>query len=85
VVTAIKHSATLAPNPVQGYAIKPRLIAEFCNRYPHVESVTLNGLDGDAYFIDLQDALKRDVGMNVPLAGSLHTLGLGSTGLSVSQ
>ena len=35
--------------------------------------MTLNGLDGDAYFIDLKDALTRDVGMNVPLAGSLHT------------
>jgi len=47
--------------------------------------VTLNGFDGDAYFIDLQDGLTRDVGMNVPLAGSLHTLGLGATGLSCNQ
>ncbi|MDB5923161.1 MAG: hypothetical protein JWN13_2097 [Betaproteobacteria bacterium] len=85
VLTAIKHPVTLAPNPVQGYAIKPRLIADLCNRYPHVESVTLNGLDGDAYFIDLKDALKRDVGMNVPLSGSLHTFGLGATGVSVNQ
>jgi 4-hydroxy-tetrahydrodipicolinate synthase len=85
VLTAIKHPVTLAPNPIQGYSIKPQLIAEFCNRYPQVESVTLNGLDGDTYFIDLKDALKRDVGMNVPLAGSLHTLGLGATGLSCNQ
>jgi len=85
VLTAIKHPVTLAPNPIQGYSIKPRLIADLCNRYRHVESVTLNGLDGDAYFIDLKDALKRDVGMNVPLSGSLHTLGLGATGLSVNQ
>ena len=76
---------TLAPNPIQGYSIKARLIADLCNRYPQVESVTLNGLDGDAYFIDLKDGLTRDVGMNVPLAGSLHTLGLGATGLSCNQ
>jgi hypothetical protein len=30
-------------------------------------------------------ALKPDVGMNIPLAGSLHTLGFGATGLSVNQ
>src|SRR5262249_10565457 len=29
--------------------------------------------------------LTRDVGMNVPLAGSLHTFGLGATGLSCNQ
>ncbi len=85
VLAAIKHPVTLAPNPIQGYTIKARLIADLCNRYPQVESVTLNGLDGDAYFIDLKDGLTRDVGMNVPLAGSLHTLGLGATGLSCNQ
>ena len=85
VLAAIKHPVTLAPNPVQGYTIKPQLIADLCNRYHQVESVTLNGLDGDAYFIDLNDGLKRKVGMNVPLSGSLHTLGLGATGLSVNQ
>ena len=85
VLAAIKHPVTLAPNPVQGYTIKPRLIADLCNRYGQVESVTLNGLDGDAYFIDLKGGLKRDIGMNVPLPGSLHTLGLGATGLSVNQ
>ena len=49
------------------------------------ETLRENGFDGDAYFIDLQDRLTRDVGMNVPLAGSLHTLGLGATGLSCNQ
>ena len=85
VLTAIKHPVTLAPNPIQGYTPRAGLIADLCNRYTQVESVTLNGLDGDAYFIDLKDGLTRDVGMNVPLAGSLHTFGLGATGLSCNQ
>ena len=34
VLTVIKHPVTLAPNPIQGYPIKPRLIADLCNRYP---------------------------------------------------
>jgi 4-hydroxy-tetrahydrodipicolinate synthase len=85
VLASIRHPVTLAPNPVQGYAPSAALIADLCNRYQQVESVTLNGFDGDAYFIDLQDGLNRQVGMNVPLAGSLHTLGLGATGLSCNQ
>src|SRR5262249_31984843 len=75
VLPAIKHPVTLEPNPTQGYTPKAALIADLCNRYPQVESITLNGFDGDAYFIDLKDALKRNVGMNVPLSGSLHTFG----------
>jgi 4-hydroxy-tetrahydrodipicolinate synthase len=86
VLGAIKHPVTLAPNPVQGYTPKASLMADLCNRYPQVVSVTLNGFDGDVYFIDLNDGIKRSgVGMNVPLAGSLHTLGLGATGLSCNQ
>jgi 4-hydroxy-tetrahydrodipicolinate synthase len=85
VLTAIKYPVTLAPNPIQGYAPSAGMIADLCNRYQQVESVTLNGLDGDAYFIDLKDKLTRDVGINVPLAGSLHTFGLGATGLSCNQ
>jgi len=85
VLAAIKHPVTLAPNPIMGYTPGAGLIADLCSRHPQVESVTLNGLDGDAYFIDLKDRLTRDVGINVPLAGSLHTFGLGATGLSCNQ
>jgi 4-hydroxy-tetrahydrodipicolinate synthase len=86
VLSAITHPVTLAPNPTQGYTPKASLIANLCNRYHQVVSVTLNGFDGDAYFIDLNDAITRqDVAMNVPLSGSLHTLGLGATGLSCNQ
>ena len=56
-----------------------------CHGIATSQRASLNGLDGDEYFIDLKDALTRDVGMNVPLAGSLHTLGLGATGLSCNQ
>jgi 4-hydroxy-tetrahydrodipicolinate synthase len=85
VLTAINHPVTLAPNPIMGYTPKAQLIADLCNRYTQVESVTLNGLEGDAYFIDLKDGLTREVGLNVPLEGSFHTFGLGATGLSVNQ
>jgi hypothetical protein len=54
-------------------------------RHRHPAALLADGLPGDAYFIDLKDALKRDLGMKVPLAGSLHTLGLGATGLSCNQ
>jgi len=85
VLSSITHPVTVAPNPTQGYTPKASLIADICNRYTQVVSVTLNGFDGDAYFIDLKDGINRDVAMNVPLSGSFHTLGLGATGLSVNQ
>jgi dihydrodipicolinate synthase/N-acetylneuraminate lyase len=85
VLSSITHPVTLAPNPVQGYTPKAALMADLCNRYQQVVSVTLNGFDGDAYFIDLRDGINREVGMNVPLSGSLHTFGLGATGLSCNQ
>jgi hypothetical protein len=46
--------------------------------------VTLNGRDGGAYLI-ARDGLTRDMRMNVPLAGSLHTLGVRATDLSCNQ
>ena len=84
VLTAIKHPVTLAPNPIR--AIRKGAVDRRASATASPRRVSaLNGLDGDAYFIDLKDALTRDVGMNVPLAGSLHTLGLGATGLSFNQ
>jgi len=84
VLSAIKHPVTLAPNPTQGYTPKPSLIADLCNRYHQVVSVTLNGFDGDAYFIDLKDGNQPRRRDERPLAGAPHA-GLGATGLSCNQ
>tara|TARA_B100000315_G_scaffold254843_1_gene296760 strand:- start:747 stop:1691 length:945 start_codon:yes stop_codon:yes gene_type:complete len=80
VLGAIKHPVAIAPNPVIGYTPRPALIAGICDRFSQVVAVNLSGLD-DTYFIDLKDLIKRDVGIYVPLPGSLHTLALGATGL----
>ncbi len=80
VFKVVKHPVALAPNPVLGYTPKPALIAGICDRYSQVVAVNLSGL-GDPYFIDLKDALKRDVPIYVPVPGSLHMLTLGATGL----
>jgi dihydrodipicolinate synthase/N-acetylneuraminate lyase len=45
-----------------------------------VVSVNLSG-QGDTYFIELKDRLRRDVDIYVPFAGSLNTLGMGAAGL----
>src|SRR5262249_30595886 len=47
VLTAIKHPVTLAPNPTQGYTPKAGLIADLCNLYPQVVSLTPNRFGGD--------------------------------------
>ena len=51
-----------------------------CATYPQVVAVNLAGLN-DAYFIELKDALTRDVDVFVPITTSLHTLPLGAAGL----
>jgi dihydrodipicolinate synthase/N-acetylneuraminate lyase len=85
VLGSVNYPVTIAPNPVQGYTPKASLIADVCNRHDQVVAIILNGFDGDEYFIDLKDALKRDLPITVPLVGSLHTFGLGATALSCNQ
>jgi 4-hydroxy-tetrahydrodipicolinate synthase len=80
ILTEVRHPVALAPNPIIGYSPAPHLIADICNRYAQVVSVNLSG-QGDTYFIELKDRLRRDVDIYVPFAGSLNTLGMGAAGL----
>jgi dihydrodipicolinate synthase/N-acetylneuraminate lyase len=80
VLAEIKHPIALAPNPIIGYTPSPALVADICNRHHQVVAVNLAGLR-DSYFLQVQDALTRDVEIYVPFMSSLHTLGMGATGL----
>jgi dihydrodipicolinate synthase/N-acetylneuraminate lyase len=80
-LAAIKHPVVIAPNPVHGYTPTPAVIADICNRHDQVVAVNLIGLSGDAYFLELRAAIKRDVAFNVPLPGSLNMFALGASGV----
>jgi 4-hydroxy-tetrahydrodipicolinate synthase len=80
VLAEISYPVALAPNPTVGYAPRPEVIASLCARYPQVVAVNLAS-QGDAYFVRLKDALTRPVDIYVPYSSSLHTLGMGATGL----
>ena len=80
VLKALKFPVSLASQPLVGYNIRPELLADLCNRYHQVVAVNLTGVN-DQYFLRLKDALKRDVGLYVPIPGAAYTLGLGATGL----
>ena len=84
VLSAIRHPVAVAPNPTQGYRPNPALVAAICNKYPQVVAVNLVNLD-ENYFIDLKNALKRDVALYVPLRGSMNTFTLGAAGLVGGQ
>ena len=84
VLGAIKHPVAVAPNPTQGYRPAPELVASICNKYAQVMAVNLVNLD-ENYFIDLKNALKRNVALYVPLRGSLNTFTLGAAGLVGGQ
>lgn len=81
ILAAVRHPVALAPLPILGYTPAAELIAELCRRHRHVVAVNLAGMAGDSYFLHLKEGLDRDVEINVPWPGSLHTLGLGATGL----
>src|SRR5262249_42296140 len=77
---AVKHAVAVAPNPTQGYRPSPQLVAAICNKHAHVKAVNLVHMD-ENYFIDLKNALRRDVALYVPLPVSLNLFTLGPAGV----
>ena len=84
VLKALKFPIALAAQPLVGYSIRPELLADVCNRYHQVVAVNLTGVN-DGYFLRLKDALRRDVGLYVPITSAAYTLGLGATGLLATE
>jgi 4-hydroxy-tetrahydrodipicolinate synthase len=84
VLGAVHHSVALAPNPVMGYLPPARMIAALAGRHRQVVAINLSGLD-DAYFVQLLDALERDVEIYVPLEGAPNLLPLGATGIVAAE
>lgn len=80
VFAAFRHPTAIAPNPLMGYTPSPSLIAKVADRHGQVVAINLAG-QGDAYFIELKNALKRKVDIYVPYNGSMEALALGATGL----
>ncbi len=76
----VKHPVSLAPNTTVGYAPSAAMIASLCHKYPQVAAVHLVS-QGEDYFIELKDRLKRDVPLYAPLVGSLNMLLLGAAGV----
>jgi dihydrodipicolinate synthase/N-acetylneuraminate lyase len=79
----VKHPISLCPNPTLGYRPNPQLMAGLANDYPQVQNIILTGITGDdLYFINLKDALKRDVDVYVTESGSANLLALGAAGMA---
>lgn len=81
ILSELRHPVALCPNPTIGYPTSAPVIAGLCAKYPQVTTVNLSGITGDQYFIELKDALTREVEIYVPYPGSVHTLDMGATGL----
>jgi dihydrodipicolinate synthase/N-acetylneuraminate lyase len=83
ILTEIKYPISLCPNPTLGYLPKASVIAGIANTYTQVENVILTGIRGDdLYFLNLMDALSRDIDVYVTESGSLNMLSLGAAGLA---
>jgi 4-hydroxy-tetrahydrodipicolinate synthase len=81
----VSHEAALAPNPAIGYLPKARTVAQVVASHHEITAVNLAGIAGDAYFVELKDALTRDVDIFVGYQGSEHTLQMGATGLLAAE
>ena len=78
VLTSIRHPVALSPNPGIGYAPSAAMVAQLCDAYDQI--VCVNLIDqSDDYFIELKDRLRRNVDLNVPIAGSMGLLLLGAS------
>lgn len=84
VLGAVRHPVALAPNPSIGYSPKAALIAGLADRFGQVVAVNLSG-QGDSYFIELKDRMKRAVDIYVQIPGCFETLALGAAGLLVAE
>lgn len=81
VLADVRHPVALCPNPIIGYLPSPQAVAAIVGKHPQVAAINLSGIAGDQYFIELKDALPRDVDTYVPYPGSLNMLALGAAGI----
>jgi dihydrodipicolinate synthase/N-acetylneuraminate lyase len=73
----------VSPNPIVGATPSAQTLADIVNKYSQIEEISLTGITSDLYFIELRDALTRDVRINVSFTGSLNSLTMGATGINV--
>ena len=82
---AIGYTVALAPNTAIGYSPSAGVVARLCNEFPQVVSVNFAGQSDDIFFINLRDALEREVETYVTVAGSLNLFAMGASGLTAVE
>lgn len=83
ILTRFTAPSAISPNPIVGFTPSAQALADIVNSYHQLEEISLTGITSDLYFIELRDALTRDVRINVSFTGSLNMLTLGATGINV--
>lgn len=83
ILTSFTQPTAVSPNPIVGFTPSAQTLAAIVNKYSQVEEISLTGITSDLYFIELRDALQRDVRINVSFTGSLNTLTMGASGINV--
>ncbi len=79
VLSQVKHSVAIAPDPATGYTAKADIVAQVCEKYPLVRAINV-GEPGEDYLLTLEDRLKRDVEICVVSPGALKALDIGAAG-----
>jgi dihydrodipicolinate synthase/N-acetylneuraminate lyase len=85
ILAEVRHPISLCPHASLGYSPKPTVLAAIANKYPQVQAIILSGIAGDAYFVELKDALVHDIDIYVRYDGAFNTLGMGAAGIDVQE
>ncbi|HEY2793583.1 MAG TPA: dihydrodipicolinate synthase family protein, partial [Micromonosporaceae bacterium] len=85
ILAEISHPVSLCPHASLGYSPKPTVLAAIADKYPQVRTIILSGITGDAYLVELLDAVHRDIEIIVRYDGAFNTLGLGAHGIDVQE
>jgi dihydrodipicolinate synthase/N-acetylneuraminate lyase len=80
VLPNIHHPVALSINPITGYTPGAALMADVVAKYDHIVAVNFFDVK-ELYVLNFRDRLTRDVGLYVPVPGSLNPLTFGATGL----
>jgi 4-hydroxy-tetrahydrodipicolinate synthase len=85
VLTEIRYPVSLCPHASLGYSPKPWVLAAIADKYPQVGTIILSGISGDGYYVELRDALRREVDVYVRYDGAFNAFAMGAQGLDVQE
>lgn len=85
ILTEVRYPVSLCPHASLGYSPKPWVLAAIADKYPQVSAIILSGITGDGFYVELRDALRRELDVYVRYDGAFNAFAMGAQGLDVQE